>query len=193
MGILTTFLVLLSCALVGAGVWLVLRDTRWAQARDRHKEAAPGEDRASVSAIEAGPQSRLTGLSSAQHAPASPPRGADTFETDLSAALRAVNGAFAPAGICLVPSVEPLAPGKGAPELAVMLMAGDRCVGSLQVVRLGEVVEIAAASQAGGPAGVERSRRLQRDDASIPSLAEAIAACAWPVVTWVPSPRSGKS
>lgn len=190
MGILSAFLALLSCALIGAGVWLVVRDTR----RGRAPKAAAGPTEPRLSGVRAnlpGPLPPATDIDAPQ-ATALPGGKTDplfpseALGSDLTAALRAVNGAFAPAGISLVCDTDDASRQADArPNLAVTVMAGHRRVGRLWIARDGEVVEITASSEETAADGVARSRRLSREEASIPSLAEAIAACAWPVATSV--------
>ena len=68
-------------------------------------------------------------------------------------------------------------------ELAVALMAQGQPAGSLQVHVASDTIEIAAWSGSGAADEVRRDRTLNGAEATIPTLAEAIAACAWPVVT----------
>lgn len=185
MGILTATLALLSCALIAVGVWLVLRDARGRRLAEPVPQNEPVADVPRAAAPK--PLAEIV--------PPPPSReGAagegivrlDPLEADVMAALQAVNGAFAPAGIALQRHAAGLTQEGGTPIfMRVALMAGHRCAGLLTVGCAGEVIEIAAVSEASGPGAVSRARRLTRQEASIPSLAEAIAACAWPVVTAV--------
>lgn len=204
MHILTAFLALLSCALIGTGVWLVLRDVR--RVAPREPAQAPSGEVRPIASARAGldvqsaaqsdgpfetPLADIEATAIARPEPSAPleagigPR--DGVQASLVSALRAVNGAFAPAGIALVreatPLVEPTA-------LAVALMAQGRAAGTLHVTLDGDTVDMVASSVPGAVEVVRRVRTLKGNEATIPALAEAMAACAWPVVTTAMARRS---
>lgn len=204
MGIETGFLALLSCALIGVGLWLVVRDTRGRKLRLPAAALLP--DRPLVAPAPSGsvspdPAAETSIGVEARHGPSGsapspqslPARTADPahiLRSDLHSALRAVNGAFEPAGISLVPEGETRGGGDEGPLLAASVMLGTQRAGALQVVLVDHLVEVAA-SGAQLDAGAPRVRRVPRADASIPALAEAIAACVWPVARAAQPP--GKS
>jgi hypothetical protein len=189
MGTVTALLAVLSCALIGAGIWLVLRDTRLTQARRAAAQAAEPSLTGAV-ADHPTPPPTANGDLAQEVPPLQGIRLPGPLGADVMAALRAVNGAFAPAGISLVPDISQTPAAERDPQILVAtLLAGDRRVGDLRIARDGEDVEITASSLAPHAEGVVRSRRLSREEISIPALAEAMAACAWPVATAVWSPE----
>ena len=207
MGILTAFLAVLSCALIGAGVWLVLRDIR----RTKEQQAAPArlsppdEGQRRAIAREAHPAPRDGNRRPHPNGIVLPPSATHTdppglraaapgsLEDDLMSALRAVNGAFAPAGIVLVCAPADALSAQAPPLVAASVMAGEHRAGLLHMRLSDGVVEITAVSDVAGPEAVQRVRRLSLNEASIPSLAEAMAACAWPLAQAALSTKPAKS
>jgi len=229
MGILTAGLGLLSCTLVGAGVWLVLRDVRkvkanaappgvqaedapfawrairrtagWTRSNSAGAMAPappaaevgaahPAGDSASVSPI--ADAASLSPVDQFHAGPADLASEAESrerwsaLEPALASALRAVNGAFAQVGASLVGSGEPEWDAlEGAHVLSLTMRAAGRDAGRIAVAVTAGDVEITASARRRDGEALTRLRRLAPDAANIQSLAEAIAACAWPIVAAV--------
>lgn len=195
-----TVLFLLSGALIGTGVTMLVRDSR-----NRKRAAGRGEARDRAPAVPAQREAALTALSplgaqprqgegagaEAEALPASflpiedpaHETGWTTFAARIIPALRAVNGAFAQTGAQVVPSMlEHGESGDSGRGLTLSIELGDAQVGHMRLVLRGHEIEMqraVAERDRGVPASV---RRLDPRTANIQMIAEAIAACAWPVI-----------
>lgn len=221
MDIVTAFLIVVSGALIGAGVWLVVRDVRQshiaappeADAGSFDWEPAPraGDPARAVAgerAPRAGPPASPSApphVSASQHEAAlaesreaaaathrAPADAADQESLQryealvpaLTSALRAVNEAFAQAGASLSSAGAPVWEASEACHvLGIVVAARGRTVGRVQVAVSAAEIEISATASDTEGGQVSRLRRLAPAAVNIQSLAEAIAACAWPIAS----------
>jgi hypothetical protein len=207
MSVVTALLSLLSCSLIAAGVWLVLRDVRATQKAGGgritsvsmgglvRRAAAQPEGILGWKAVVRKPSApgpaASDKTSAARQIVGREPRGVTpppwgdepraVADPVLAAALRAVSSAFAEAGVSLSArgGDDPGRPAGGALQLAV-LASGRNC-GLLSLKRAAAGYEIEARSGDGTPAGFAAPARVMSEDANIQALASAIAAAAWPL------------
>lgn len=106
-----------------------------------------------------------------------------SLEASLASALRAVNGAFAQVDARLGPGGQPTwDDDEGCHAMELPIARADILVGLLKLSRTREELEIAsiATDRSGGE--LSRTRRLAPHQLNVQSIAESMAACAWPAV-----------